>query len=214
MNNNDALSTLNEIKDMMAKSSRFQTISGLSIIIIGLYASLVSLVTWLVLGNHGPIDWLPAVCNDFHLNTPRQTFIAISLAALLVLVSFGTVSLMSLAKTKKKNPAFTIDSTVRRPIFHFMVPAVAGGLFCIAMLMQHHYGLTSSIMLIFYGLSLINCHHYTTSSIGMLGYGQLILGIIDCFVVSHAILFWFLGFGVLHIVYGIYYIVNEKRTQK
>jgi hypothetical protein len=40
MNNNEAINTLNEIKDLMKKSSRFQTISGLSIIIIGMFYKL------------------------------------------------------------------------------------------------------------------------------------------------------------------------------
>ena len=52
MNNNDAINTLREIKDIMQKSSRFQTISGFSIIIIGIYASIVSVGAWLLMGNH------------------------------------------------------------------------------------------------------------------------------------------------------------------
>lgn len=54
MNNNDAINTLREIKDIMQKSSRFQNISGFSIIIIGIYASIVSLGAWLLLGEHEP----------------------------------------------------------------------------------------------------------------------------------------------------------------
>ena len=35
-------------------------------------------------------------------------------------------------------------------LLDFFIPLVAGGVLSIAMVMQHHYGLTSSIMLIFY----------------------------------------------------------------
>ena len=202
MDNKDALNTLKEIKDLMARSSRFQTISGWSIVIIGIYASIVSLGAWLLLGNHEPYTWLPAFAQDFAINTPSRTILALVIAAVLVVVSFLTVCLGSYLKTKRVNQAFAFDQTVRRSLINFFVPAIAGALFCVAMLVQGHYGLTSSIMLLFYGLALINCSHYTSSSIALLGYGQLLLGIVDCFVVHHAILFWFLDFGLLHIIYG------------
>ena len=46
----------------------------------------------------------------------------------------------------------------------------------------------------------------------LLGYGQLLLGIIDCFVVSYGILFWFLGFGLWHIIFGIFFTLKNRRT--
>jgi hypothetical protein len=211
MNNNDAINTLREIKDIMQKSSRFQTISGFSIIIIGIYASIVSVGAWLLMGNHEAYNWMPEWSADYAINTPGRTWVAIVCAALLVAVSFGTVFLMSYFKTKRVNQRFAFDHTVRRCLFHFFVPAVTGGLVCLALLMQGHYGLTSTFMLVFYGLALINCAHYTTSDIAILGYGELILGIIDCFVVSQGLLFWFLGFGLWHIIFGICFTLKNRK---
>ena len=196
MDNKDALNTLQEIKDLMARSSRFQTISGWSIVLIGIYASIVSLGAWLMFGNHLPYTWMPESIQGFTINTPSHTINALIAAAVLVVVSFTTVSVGSYIHTKRVNKTFAFDQTVRRCLLNFFVPAVAGGL-------------PSSIMLLFYGLALINCSHYTSSSIALLGYGQLLLGIIDCFVIHHAILFWFLGFGLLHIIYG-FYLVTKK----
>ena len=212
MDNNDAINTLREIKDIMNKSSRFQTISGLSIVIIGIYASVVSLGAWLLLGNHQPIGWLPEWCGSFAINTPSRTWFAVVCAAVLVVVSFGTVSLMSYRKTVRVNRRFVFDRTVRRSLLNFFIPAVTGGLVCLALLMQGHYGLTSTFMLVFYGLALINCSHSTTSDLALLGYGQLLLGIVDCFVVSHGILFWFLGFGLWHIIFGIFFTLKNRRS--
>ena len=45
----------------------------------------------------------------------------------------------------------------------------------------------------------------------MLGYLELALGLADCFVVTHALLFWALGFGVLHVVFGLLLIVKNRR---
>ena len=210
MDKKDAINTLSEIKDLMSRSSRFQTISGWSIVIIGLYASIVSLGAWLLLGSHEPYAWLPQWAQQFSLNTPAHTLVAIGVAAVLVVVSFLTVCIGSYIRTVRVGHTFAFDQTLRRCLINFFVPAVAGALFCVAMLVQGHYGLTSSIMLIFYGLALINCHHYTSSSIAALGYGQLLLGLVDCYVVHHAILFWFLGFGLLHIVYGLCYTLKLK----
>ena len=212
MNNNDAINTLREIKDIMQKSSRFQTISGVSIIVIGIYASIVALGAWILLGQHEPFNWLPDWCGNLLINTPSRTWLAIVCAIALVAISFGTVFLMSYNKTKRVNQRFTFDHTVRRSLTAFFVPAVTGGLVCLALLMQGHYGLTSTFMLVFYGLALINCSHFTTSDIALLGYGQLLLGIIDCFVVSYGILFWFLGFGLWHIIFGIFFTLKNRRT--
>ncbi len=210
MNNNDAINTLREIKDIMQKSSRFENISGFSIIIIGIYASIVSLGAWLLLGKHEPYSWLPTWSTDFALNTPGRTWTAILCALVLLVVSFGTVCLMSYFKTKRVNHRFVFDHTVRRSLWAFFVPAATGGLLCLAMLQQGHYGITSSFMLVFYGLALINCAHHTTSRLALLGYVELLLGIVDCFVVSHGILFWFLGFGLWHIIFGIFFTLSNR----
>ena len=211
MENKEALNTLNEIKDLMEKSSRFQSISGWSIVIVGLLASVVSAGAWLMLLPHSDISWLPTTCNGILINSPFRTKIAVFSALLLLVISFSTVSFFSLHKMKKQNGAVKLDSTLRRCLFHFCVPMLVGGLLCAAMLLQGHYGLTSTFMLVFYGLALINCSHYTSSSIAMLGYAQLVLGVVDCFAVSHAILLWWLGFGPMHILFGIYFIIKYDR---
>lgn len=212
MDNNDAISTLREIKDIMQRSSRFEYISGWSIVVIGVYASIVSAGAWLLLAGHEPYSWLPAWTQGFTLNTPARTVAAITAAAILAAVSFGTVSFMSYIKTRRAGQRFSFDPAVRRSIAGFAIPAVTGALVCVALLMQGHYGLTSTFMLVFYGLALINCSHSTTSRLAVLGYGELLLGIVDCFVVSHGILFWFAGFGLWHIVFGICFILKDRRS--
>ncbi|MBO4599854.1 MAG: hypothetical protein J5641_03855, partial [Bacteroidales bacterium] len=133
--------------------------------------------------------------------------IASACALALLAVSFAVVSFGSY-RAIRRHGEFVFDQTIRRPLLHFCVPMVVGGLLCLAMLLQGHYGLTSTFMLVFYGLALLNASHYTSPAIAVLGYCEMLLGVVDCFVVSHAILFWFLGFGLLHIVFGIYFIVN------
>ena len=215
MENKEALNTLHEIKELMEKSSRFQAISGWSILIVGLLASVVSAGAWLLLLPHEftyPATIVaPLSRGDMGMliNSPYRTLIASSVALALLVVSFAVVCFGSYHLMKRQG-GFEFGRTIRRPLFHFAVPMVVGGLLCLAMLMQGHYGLTSTFMLVFYGLALLNASHYTSRSIALLGYCELVLGVVDCFVVSHAILFWFLGFGLLHIVFGIYFILKSK----
>ena len=106
----------------------------------------------------------------------------------------------------------TSIASMRRTIFNFSVPLLAGGILCLALVLTGYYGLTSSVMLIFYGLALINCHHSSLPMLGTLGYLELLLGLIDCFVATHALLLWAIGFGLLHLAFGIYLIAANNRT--
>ncbi|MBP5704939.1 MAG: hypothetical protein J6X12_09660 [Paludibacteraceae bacterium] len=45
-----------------------------------------------------------------------------------------------------------------------------------------------------------------------MGYANIILGLIDCATGNHAILFWTLGFGVCHIIYGIFFYFKHERN--
>lgn len=200
MENKEALNTLNDIKEMMERSSKFKAISGLSIVIVGILASLVSAYIYFFLG-------------DYHINTPAKWRITIIVALCLLVVAFLTVFVMAYAKARRHQLRFTMDATMRRLLVNFFIPMVAGGLLCIALLTQHHYGLVSSITLIFYGLALINCSHFSYHELRYLGFAELVLGLIDCFMVDYALLTWFLGFGLLHIVFGILFMIKYERSK-
>ena len=207
MKHQDIEKTLTDIKEMMSKSSQFQALSGWSIIIIGIFACIGAVVAAAVIG----LD-LPFVQDSFSL-APVTTRIwtAVGLSLALLAVSAATVTIMSYFKAKRHALPFAFDGRMRKMCVNFLIPLAAGGLFSLAMILQGHYGLTSSIMLIFYGLALVNCQHYTYPTLRFLGYGEILLGLIDCFVIHHALLFWFLGFGVLHILFGIIYILLYEK---
>jgi len=211
MEEKEVRQTLNDIREMMSKSSRFQAVSGWSIIIIGLYAAVASAMAAAVIGVG---DWLPC-CENLQrfavLNTPSRIRIAALIAIGLLALSLLTVFVFAIVKSKRHNLRFVFDKRMVQMILDFFIPLAAGGLLSMALVMQGHYGLTSSIMLLFYGLALVNCSHYTHPSQRFLGYAELILGIIDCFTMSHALLFWFLGFSVMHILFGILYVIMFDR---
>ena len=200
MENKEALNTLNDIKEMMERSSKFKAISGLSIIMVGILASLVSAYIYFFLG-------------DYHINTTAKWRTTIIVALCLLLVSYLIVFFMAYVKARRHQLRFAMDAIMRRLQINFLVPMLAGGLLCMALLLQQHYGLVSSITLIFYGLALISASHFSYPALRYLGYAELALGLIDCFLVDYALLTWFIGFGVLHIVFGIVFMLKYERSK-
>jgi hypothetical protein len=210
MEHQEIENTLKDIRDMMSKSSQFQALSGWSIVIIGIFACIAAVVAAAVVGLDSPFTHDPGSIAP----VSTRVWTAIGLALALLAVSSATVTIMSYYKAKRHNLPFAFDSRMRKMSINFLIPLAAGGIFALAMILQGHYGLTSSIMLIFYGLALVNCQHYTYPTLRFLGYGEILLGLIDCFVIHHSLLFWFLGFGVLHILFGILYIILYEKKSK
>lgn len=195
------LDDLSSIKDLMSRSSRFISLSGLSGIMAGLYALAGATITYVFL--------LPK--NGEFLTLHSWNFkiilgILIAVAALSIITAF----LLS-SKKAKKNKENIWDATTKRLLVSFLVPLVAGGIYILIKLSSQHYGLTGALMLIFYGLALINASKYTISNIQYLGYAELLLGLICAALPGYGFWFWILGFGVFHIIYGsLIYFKEEK----
>ena len=192
---------------MMERSSRFQVINGWGVVAVGIMALVAAWVANLLFNSNGSTlygntDYLWA----------NKTQIAVFGSLALLIVCGLTVFLSSMWMARRKGVPFGLDPTMRRLLVAFSVPLLAGGILCLALVLQGHYGLTSSVMLIFYGLALVGCHHFTHPLIGWLGYVELLLGLLDCFTVTYALLFWALGFGLLHVVFGIYLIFKNRRA--
>jgi len=98
------------------------------------------------------------------------------------------------------------NHTSRRLFWNMIIPLVTGGLFILAMLEHGEWRFVASSCLIFYGLALVNASKYTLTDIRYLGYCEIALGLISMSVtkwLGYGLYFWALGFGVLHIIYGI-----------
>ena len=62
-------------------------------------------------------------------------------------------------------------------------------------------GLLASATLIFYGLALVNAGKYTLNEVQWLGISEIILGILAGIFLDFGLIFWAVGFGLLHIIY-------------
>jgi hypothetical protein len=88
-------------------------------------------------------------------------------------------------------------------IINLSIPLVAGGLYCLILLNYGWFGMIAPTTLIFYGLALLNASKYTLEEIRWLGISEIVLGLIGCFFIGYGITLWVLGFGILHIIYGL-----------
>ena len=104
----------------------------------------------------------------------------------------------------------------RQIITDFAIPMVAGGIFSILLIYNYATHMVASAMLIFYGLALINASSRTYKDIRVLGFSEIILGILAGIFIYNGLFFWTIGFGLLHIIYGIvmYYKYDKSRSEK
>jgi len=82
------------------------------------------------------------------------------------------------------------------------IPLFTGGLFILILIVQQQYGIIASSCLIFYGLSLISASQFTFSDVKWLGFCEIVIGLLAALFPGYGIVFWVIGFGLLHILYG------------
>lgn len=195
------LEDISQIKDLMNRSSRFISLSGLSGILAGIYAITGAIVTYIFL--------IPK--NEGHVILHSWNFkIIVGILIAVAVLSLVTAYLLSSKKAKKNNEKIW-DETTKRLLISFLVPLITGGIYILIKLNSQHYGLTGSLMLIFYGLALVNASKHTIGNVKYLGYAEIILGLICAALPGYGFWFWVIGFGVLHILYGsLIYFKEEK----
>jgi hypothetical protein len=192
METKDYLKDIQDIKSMMAQSSQFISLSGLSGILAGIYALIGAAYVNSLLENE----------NYYYITIESFTFKKIVITAILVLIfSIITAYLLTQKKAKKIGEKVW-NPTSRRLLINFFIPLVTGGIFAILLLKNSYYGLIAPIMLIFYGLACINASKYTLRDVRYLGITQIILGLIAVEFSGYGLYFWVIGFGICHILYG------------
>ena len=95
------------------------------------------------------------------------------------------------------------DQSALRMLTNLAIPLVVGGIFCLVLYRERQLLLVAPATLVFYGLALVNGSKYTLDDIRYLGFCQILLGIIGLFFPGYGLELWAIGFGALHIVYGL-----------
>ena len=188
---------LASIRTIMERSSKFISLSGLSGVLAGIYALCGAVAAYFLI--HYPIS--PLQYRVYSVNEPGVLLKLILLAALVFAASLITGLWLSNKKAQKHGQKLW-SPTTRTILFNISIPLVSGGLFILILLQTGHFGLAAPASLIFYGLALIQGSLNTFDEIRYLGFSEIILGLISAILPGYGLVFWALGFGVLHIVYG------------
>jgi hypothetical protein len=191
------LDDLKDIRDIMQRSSRFLSLSGLS----GVAAGVIAIA--------GVYLAYRAVYKGQDYLGYRQADLAQGNLTLLLIIATGTLILSVGAgiffTTRKarmdKEPVW--DAQTRRLLVNLMIPLTTGGILCLILLMKGYIGLVAPLTLIFYGLALVNGSKYTLTEIRSLGILEIGLGLFAMHFIGYGLIFWAIGFGLLHIIYGI-----------
>lgn len=208
---------LKEIRSLMEKSSRFMSLSGWTGIMAGIYSLLGAAAAYYVIFK---MKFTEPVA-DIAVNTygsgrvvhynytnglselfSEKNSLLFIIAITVVILSGATAFFQSNVKSQKQGVKLW-NSTTRRLFVQVAIPLSTGGFFCIALLYYGHAGLIAPAMLIFYGLALLNGSKYTLKEFHSLAILEIILGLISLFFIGYGLYFWAIGFGVLHIIYGI-----------
>lgn len=194
---------LSHIRSMMERSSRFISLSGLSGVVAGLAAIVGAAYVYFVFQREG-IDYFDGQRNIFGPSLVKELVL---IGTVILIVALLSGYIFTANKSRKKGLKIW-DATTRRLLVTFAVPLVTGGFFCLGLLYHHFFVFIAPATLIFYGLALVSAERYTLTDIKYLGYCQIVLGLISLFFLGWGLLFWTIGFGALHIVYGL--IMHKK----
>ncbi len=202
---NEHLENLKEIRSLMERSSKFLSLSGLS----GISAGVCALLGAWYAHHKIHIEGLYLLFDP----TIRQEVVPLLLVdALLVLVGALFFGILFTVRKSRKQGLNVWNSTSKRLLFSMLVPLFAGGIFCLGLLYNGFFWICFPATLVFYGVALVNASKYTVHDTYYLGLGQIILGLISLFLARWNLIFWAMGFGVFHIIYGAVMYFKYDRT--
>ena len=196
----DYLRDIAEIRSMMERSSKFLSLSGWAGIMAGIYALAGAFIAFKFL-NFNPDELIAGNLEAGSIFSSLSKVIWLALIVLILAIS--TASFLSFRKADKKGEKIW-NHTTRRLLLSMAVPLVAGGLVIIILISKGLTGLIAPLTLLFYGLALYNASGFTLNEVKTLGFIQIGLGLISACFIEYGLFIWAAGFGVVHIIYGVY----------
>lgn len=196
----DYIRDIAEIRSMMERSSKFLSLSGWAGIMAGIYALVGAYIAYEVFQfNPEEIVYSTGTVGSVSSSLLK----VILLAIIILLLALGTAIFFSYQKANKRGVKLW-NTTAKRLLMNLAVPFITGGLLILILISQGLIGLIAPFSLIFYGLALYNASKFTYEEVRILGLTQIVLGLVSAYFVGYGVLCWALGFGVVHIIYGVY----------
>jgi hypothetical protein len=202
MKETDIKDDLASIRNLMERSSKFISLSGLSGILAGIFALIgAAIAHYLLYSGTSRTSYYfaePVTIQEL-MATNIGLLVYLGFAVLLVSITTGVV--LSYRKAKRKGQSI-LNNTSKQLLFHMATPLIAGGILMLILLTRGYFGVVAPASLIFYGLSLVSASNFTFTDVKYLGLLEILLGLISALYPGYGLYFWAIGFGVLHIIYG------------
>lgn len=196
----DYIRDITDMRSMMERSSKFLSLSGLAGIMAGIYALAGAFIAYKFF-YFNPVEIVDDTTEP--KSASASLLNVICLALVILALSIGTAIFLSYKKANKREEKFW-NPTAKRLLVNMAVPLIAGGILILIFIAKGLIGLIAPFTLLFYGLALYNASKFTYEEVRSLGLIQMGLGLLGSYFIEYGLLFWALGFGVVHIVYGIY----------
>jgi hypothetical protein len=188
---NSGLEDIKEIRSMMERASRFLSLSGLSGVSAGIVALLGALAAHWYLTSHGLATG----------DRAARDFLIVN-GAVVLLVGASLTIFFSYRLAVRRNVPFW-SPVARNVLESLLIPLAAGGILSAILISRDLMPLVPGVTLLFYGLALCAASRYTLRDLFRLGFLQIIIGLLASGLPQASVLLWGLGFGVLHIAYGL-----------
>lgn len=198
----DYIRDIAEIRTMMERSSKFVSLSGWAGIMAGIYA---------ISG-----AYIASSVYDFNPDEIVDSSSSVSLkevgflAAIVLVLALCTAIYFSVQRAGKRGEKIW-NATAKQLLISMAVPLFAGCLVILILISNGMIGLVAPFSLLFYGLALFNASKFTYNAVKVLGLTEIALGLLGSYFVGYGLVFWALGFGLAHIIYGIYVYYRYER---
>jgi uncharacterized membrane protein YidH (DUF202 family) len=191
-----------EIRSMMERSSKFLSLSGWSGILAGLYGLAGFYLAYYNLQFH-PVDiW------GTGLTTNLSSLFMLAIAILVL--ALGSAIYLSVRKAHRRGET-AWNTTSKLLMLNLSVPLLTGGLLIFILYYHGLLGLLAPTTLLFYGLAIYNASKFTFDDMKVFGLIQIALGVLGAYYIPYGMWFWAVGFGLVHIGFGIYMHLRYER---
>ena len=206
MNKDEIKETLTDIRDMMERSQKVLYIDGTSGIVAGLWALIGAvLVSFLIYGKITPLwgAWINPI-----RKADWTTILIISGICIAVFCgAFMNVWNMSKQRAQREGVEFKLDAGSKQLLYRFFTVMAVGGFVCLTPLFNGLWNMVPGYMLVFYGLAMVFISPIALeiSVTKYLGYAEIVLGIAALALAPWGIMLWAIGFGIIHIIWGVWF---------
>jgi len=201
--NSTSAEELKTIRTIMEESTRFLSLSGLAGVFMGLAAILGAVLVHIIVLENGSLR-LDAYFSYLAISEVDRIPWGIISIALAVLLFSAAVAFYFSRRNAAKSGRSIMTPVAKRLLISLLIPLVTGGIFSFILMFQDLYQLIVPVLLIFYGLGLVNAGKFTYSEVFYLGLCEIFTGLVSTFFPALGLIFWSIGFGLMHIGYGIY----------